>query len=85
MIRVFFLAILMIAGLAAPALADSVATTRDGQFAYIRSGPGLDHPAVCLAWPGVRFTVSKCTRYWCKAHYLQSVGWVSKSRIVIWD
>jgi uncharacterized protein YraI len=84
MIRSVMLATLVLAGLTAPALA-ATATTKDGLFAYIRSGPGTSHPAVCLAWPGVRFTVSDCTRYWCKARYLQSRGWVSKSRIAIWD
>lgn len=76
---------LLLAGLSAPAFANSTATTKDGLFAYIRSGPGTSYPAVCLAWPGVRFTVSECTKYWCKARYLQSSGWVSKSRITIHD
>jgi uncharacterized protein YraI len=85
MIRSCLLATLLLAGLSAPAFANSTATTKDGLFAYIRSGPGTSHPAVCLAWPGVKFTVSDCTKYWCKAKYLQSTGWVSKSRITIWD
>jgi uncharacterized protein YraI len=85
MSRVFVLAGLVIAGLTAPALANSTATTRDGLFAYIRSGPGTSHPVTCVAWPYVQFTVSECTKYWCKAQYLQSSGWVSKSRITILD
>jgi uncharacterized protein YraI len=85
MTRAFVLAGLVIAGLTAPALANSTATTKDGMFAYIRSGPGTSHPVTCVAWPYVKFTVSECTKYWCKAEYLQSSGWVSKSRITIWD
>jgi len=85
MIRAFVLAGLVIAGLSAPAFANSTATTKDGLFVNIRSGPGTSYPVTCLAWPWVKFTVSECTNYWCKAQYLQSSGWVSKSRITIWD
>ena len=48
MIRSMMLAAAMTAGLAAPALADTTATT-DGLFVNIRSGPGVNHPAICLA------------------------------------
>ena len=85
MIRSLVVAGLVLAGLNAPALASSTATTRDGLFAYIRSGPGTSYEVTCLAWPGVQFTVTECTNYWCKANYLQSTGWVSKSCITILD
>ncbi len=85
MIRSFALAGIAIAGLAAPALASGTATTKDGLFAYIRSGPGTKYEITCLAWPGVQFTISECTKYWCKARYLQSTGWISKSRISVDD
>lgn len=85
MIRLAVLTSIMVAGIAMPAFAASTATTKDGLFAYIRSGPGTSYPVTCLAWPGVKFTVSECKKYWCKAKYLQSTGWVSKSRITIWN
>ena len=84
MIRLAMLAATMVAGLAAPALADTRATT-DGLFVNIRSGPGVDHPPVCLAWPNVPFTVTRCDGNWCHVQYLRSVGWMSARHIVFED
>lgn len=81
MIRSAMLAALMVAGLAAPALASGNAKT-DGLFVNIRSGPGVNYEPICLAWPNVPFTVTKCEGNWCYAHYLRSKGWISRQHVV---
>lgn len=81
MIRSIVLSILLAAGLSAPALADTTATT-DGLFVNIRSGPGANHPIICLAWPNVPFTVTGCNGNWCAVQYLKSAGWMSARHIV---
>ena len=84
MIRFTIIAALMVAGLAAPALADRTAET-DGLFVNIRSGPGINHPEICLAWPNVRFTVTECEGNWCGVEYKRSTGWMSRKHIVFQD
>lgn len=84
MIRSAMIAATVSAGLAAPALADTKATT-DGLFVNIRSGPGANHPAICLAWPNVPFTVTKCDGNWCHVEYLRSTGWMSAKHIDFQD
>ena len=81
MIRSIVLSVLLAAGLSAPALADTTATT-DGLFVNIRSGPGTNHPIICLAWPNVPFTVTGCSGNWCTVQYLKSTGWMSSHHIV---
>ena len=81
MIRNIVLSALLLAGVSAPAMADTTATT-DGLFVNIRSGPGVNHPVICLAWPGVPFTVTGCDGNWCAVNYLKSTGWMSASHIV---
>jgi uncharacterized protein YraI len=81
MVRSVMLAATMIAGLAVPALADTNART-DGLFVNIRSGPGVNHPPICLAWPNVPFTVVGCDGNWCEVQYLRSNGWMSARHIV---
>ncbi|MCP4379978.1 MAG: SH3 domain-containing protein [Hyphomicrobiales bacterium] len=80
MIRFAMLAALTIAGFTAPALANDTATT-DGLFVNIRSGPGVNHPPICLAWPNVPFTVTRCEGNWCHVNYLRSTGWMSAKHI----
>ena len=83
MIRSMMLAAAMTAGFAIPmALADTTATT-DGHFVNIRSGPGVNHPAICLAWPNVPFKVVKCEGSWCAVEYLRSKGWMSARHIAM--
>jgi uncharacterized protein YraI len=82
MIRSMMIAAAMTAGLAVPAMADTTATT-DGLFVNIRSGPGVNHPAICLAWPNVPFTVVGCEGNWCHVQYLKSEGWMSKRHIAM--
>jgi uncharacterized protein YraI len=84
MIRSAMLASALLAGLAAPALADRTATT-DGHFVNIRSGAGTAHPIICLAWPNVTFTVTDCSGNWCAVHYLKTTGYMSARHIVIQD
>ena len=84
MIRFAVIAAIMSAGLAAPAFASTKATT-DGLFVNIRSGPGVNHPAICLAWPNVPFTVTKCDGNWCHVEYLRSSGWMSAKHIAFQD
>ena len=84
MIRFAVIAAIMSAGLAASALASTKATT-DGLFVNIRSGPGVNHPAICLAWPNVPFTVTKCDGNWCHVEYLRSSGWMSAKHIAFQD
>jgi len=84
MIRSMMLASAMFAGLATAALADTSATT-DGHFVNIRSGPGVNHPVICLAWPNVRFTVTSCSGNWCAVQYLKSTGWMSSRHIAMID
>jgi uncharacterized protein YraI len=84
MIRSAMIAATMVAGLATPALADREATT-DGLFVNIRSGPGVNHPAICLAWPNVRFTVTERQGNWYHVEYLRSSGWMSANHIVFQD
>ena len=84
MIRSAMLATLVLAGLAAPALADTSATT-DGLFVNIRSGPGTTHPIICLAWPNVTFTVTGCSGNWCAVQYLKTTGYMSAKHIVMQD
>ncbi|MEP0323685.1 SH3 domain-containing protein [Bauldia litoralis] len=81
MIRSSMLAALMIAGLAAPALANNATT--DGLFVNIRAGAGVNYEPICLAWPNVPFTVVKCEGNWCKVNYLRSSGWMSRKHIVM--
>ena len=84
MIRSAMLATLVLAGLAAPALADTSART-DGLFVNIRSGPGTAHPIICLAWPNVTFTVTGCSGNRCSVHYLKTTGYMSAKHIVMQD
>jgi uncharacterized protein YraI len=84
MIRSSLLATLVLAGLAAPSLADTSATT-DGLFVNIRSGPGTALPIICLAWPNVTFTVTGCAGNWCGVHYLKTTGYMSAKHIVMQD
>lgn len=84
MIRSVMLAGALMAGLAAPALADTRATT-DGHFVNIRSGPGVNHPIICLAWPNVPFSVTKCQGNWCAVKYLKTTGWMSSRHIALND
>lgn len=84
MIRSVVLASIMLTGLAVPAFADRTATT-DGLFVNIRSGPGTNHPIICLAWPNVRFTVTSCAGNWCAVHYLKTTGYMSAKHIVMQD
>jgi uncharacterized protein YraI len=84
MIRSSLLATLMLAGLAAPAFADRPATT-DGLFVNIRSGAGVNHPVICLAWPNVTFTVTECTGNWCGVKYLKTTGYMSAKHIEFQD
>jgi uncharacterized protein YraI len=82
MIRSFAFGAVLLAGLSAPALADTNATT-DGLFVNIRSGPGTSHPIICLAWPGVGFTVTGCSGNWCAVQYLKTTGYMSARHIAI--
>ncbi len=82
MIRSFALGAILFAGLSAPALADQNATT-DGLFVNIRSGAGTNHPIICLAWPGVAFTVTGCSGNWCAVKYLRTTGYMSARHIAI--
>jgi uncharacterized protein YraI len=82
MIRSMMIAAALTAGLAVPAIADTSART-DGHFVNIRSGPGVNHPVVCLAWPNVPFTVVSCSGNWCHVQYLRSEGWMSKRHIAM--
>ena len=66
-----------------PALAE-LATTSGG-FVHIRSGPGMNYPAICTAWPGVTFTVTDCGSNWCAVQYLRSNGWISAHHIEVED
>lgn len=84
MIRPALIAATLVAGFAAPALASTQATT-DGLFVNIRSGPGVNHPAICLAWPNVPFTVTRCEGNWCHVEYLRSTGWMSAKHIEFKD
>ena len=84
MIRSAMLACVVLGGFAAPALADTTATT-DGLFVNIRSGPGTAHPIICLAWPNVTFTVTGCSGNWCAVHYLKTTGYMSAKHIVTQD
>ncbi len=84
MIRSFALGAILLAGLSAPAFADNNART-DGLFVNIRSGPGTNHEIICLAWPGVRFTVTECSGNWCAVHYLKTTGYMSAQHVVIDD
>ena len=79
MIRTATLAAVMVAGLAAPALAETATT--DGLFVNIRSGPGVNYPQTCLAWPNVKFEVTECQGNWCYVNYLRSSGWMSRKHI----
>ena len=54
--RSLVLAGTVLLGLTGMALADTATT--NGVFVNIRSGPGTKYPVTCLAWPGVRFTVT---------------------------
>lgn len=81
MLRSALLATIVLAGFAAPALADTSATT-DGHFVNIRSGPGTAHPIICLAWPNVTFTVTGCAGNWCAVKYLKTTGYMSAKHIV---
>jgi len=83
MIRTAMIATLL-TGLAVPAFAGTKATT-DGLFVNIRSGPGVNHPPTCLAWPNVTFSVTKCEGGWCHVEYLRSSGWMSAKHIVFHD
>jgi len=82
MLRALVLSGTLLLGLTVPTLADD-ATTLDGQFVNVRSGPGMKYSRVCVAWPGVRFTVSDCGRNWCSANYLGKDGWISVHHIEI--
>ena len=84
MIRSMMIAAAAVAGLTAPALADTTATT-DGLFVNIRSGPGINHEPICLAWPNVPFTVTRCEGNWCHVEYLRSEGWMSARHIDFQD
>jgi uncharacterized protein YraI len=84
MIRSSLLATLLLAGFVAPAFADRTATT-DGLFVNIRSGAGVNHPIICLAWPNVKFTVTGCGGNWCGVKYLKTTGYMSAKDIVIQD
>lgn len=84
MIRTAMIATTLMAGFAMPAFASTKATT-DGLFVNIRSGPGVNHPATCLAWPNVTFNVTKCEGNWCHVEYLRSSGWMSAKHIEFQD
>jgi uncharacterized protein YraI len=84
MIRSSLLATLVLAGFAGPAFADRNATT-DGLFVNIRSGAGVNHPVICLAWPNVTFTVTGCAGNWCGVKYLKTTGYMSARHIVMQD
>jgi len=80
MIRTIAIGAVLLAGLSLPALADTSATT-DGHFVNIRSGPGVNHPVICLAWPNVPFTVTGCSGNWCGVKYLKTTGYMSARHI----
>ena len=84
MLRSIALATLVLAGLGAPVLADTTATT-DGLFVNIRSGAGVNHPIICLAWPNVTFTVTGCSGNWCAVQYLKTTGYMSARHVVLQD
>ena len=81
MLRSFALAGTLLLGLTVPTLAEVATTT--GVFVNIRSGPGTNHPVICLAWPGVSFTVSDCGKNWCAVSYRKTTGWISAHHIQI--
>ncbi len=81
MIRSLLIAGTVLLGLTGTALADTAFT--NGVFVNIRSGPGTKYSVICLAWPGVRFTVSDCGKNWCAADYLGKKGWISAHHITI--
>src|SRR4029079_3209989 len=80
MLRAIGLASALFLVLLSPTIAEAAFT--DGHFVHIRSGPGMKHPVVHVAWPGVQFTVHDCGRYWCSVSYLWFNGWMSASHIV---
>jgi uncharacterized protein YraI len=73
MFRAITLTGAVLLGLVLPTLADAAYTCR---WAYVRSGPGINHPVLALAWPGVPFTVQSCSRHWCKVNYVGIRGWM---------
>jgi uncharacterized protein YraI len=74
MLRALMLAGALIVGVAVPTLADAATVTG---IVNIRSGPGMKYAVLRWAWPGVEFTVQRCTRLWCRVTYFGVDGWVS--------
>ena len=71
----------MLLGLTGMALADTATT--NGVFVNIRSGPGTKYSVICLAWPGVRFSVTDCGSNWCAATYFGKKGLMSAHHITV--
>jgi len=79
MFRALTLAGALLLGLALPTLTEAATATT---FVNIRSGPGMAHPSIYIAWPGWPLTVHSCGRYWCRVTYQGWVnGWVWASHI----
>ena len=71
MFRAFTLTGALLLGLTLPTMAEAATAST---FLNIRSGPGMAHPVIYIAWPGWPLVVNSCGRYWCSVTYQ---GWVN--------
>jgi uncharacterized protein YraI len=74
MVRSLTLTGAVLLGLMLPTMAEAATAST---YLNIRSGPGMAHPVIYIAWPGWPMTVHSCDQYWCSVTYKWVSGWAS--------